>query len=130
MTDAPWADDACSLVDAFRAGERSPVEELEATIAAIDASKLNAFAHLDLDTARAAAAEADVSLPFGGVPFGIKELEPVAGWPFTEASLIFKDRVAEHDSTHVTRIRAGGVVAVGSTTARLYRPYFKPRKAN
>ncbi len=117
MTDAPWAGDACSLVDAFRTGERSPVEELDATIAAIEASKLNAFAHLDLDAARAASAEADVSLPFGGVPFGIKELEPVAGWPFTEASLIFKDRVADHDSTHVTRIRASGVVPVGSTTA-------------
>ena len=26
----PWRGDACSLVDAFRAGERSPVEELEA----------------------------------------------------------------------------------------------------
>ena len=31
MADQPWTDDACSLVDAFRAGERSPLEELEAT---------------------------------------------------------------------------------------------------
>jgi len=87
MTERPWNGDACSLVDAFRAGERSPVEELEATIAAIAASGLNAFAHLDLKAARAAAAVADVARPFGGVPFAIKELEPVAGWPYTEASL-------------------------------------------
>ena len=39
MTDSPWLGDACSLVDAFRAGERSPVEELEATLAAIDAQR-------------------------------------------------------------------------------------------
>jgi hypothetical protein len=30
MTDTPWTGDACSLVGAFRAVERSPVEELEA----------------------------------------------------------------------------------------------------
>ena len=47
MTDAPWLGDACSLVEAFRAGDRSPLEELEATLAAIDASELNAFVHLD-----------------------------------------------------------------------------------
>lgn len=105
------------MVDAFRAGERTPVEELDATIAAIDASELNAFAHLDLDAARVAAAEADVGLPFGGVPFGIKELERVAGWPYTEASLVFADRISDHDSTMVERLRAAGVVAVGSTTA-------------
>ena len=35
--------DAGSLVDAFRSGERSPVEELQATYRAIDASELNAF---------------------------------------------------------------------------------------
>src|SRR5262245_47016951 len=45
--DQPWAGDACSLVDAFRRGERTPVEELEATLDAIDASDLNAFAFLD-----------------------------------------------------------------------------------
>lgn len=36
MTDTPWPGDGCSLVDAFRTGERSPREELEATLAAID----------------------------------------------------------------------------------------------
>ena len=38
MGDVPWAGDACSLVDAFRRGERSPREELEATLDAIEAS--------------------------------------------------------------------------------------------
>ena len=42
------------------------MEELEATLAAIEASDLNAFSHVDGDAARAAAAAADVSLPFGG----------------------------------------------------------------
>jgi len=118
MTDLPWQRDACSLVDAFRSGERSPVEELDATLGAIAASDLNCFAYLDADRARDAATRADVSKPFGGVPSGIKELEPVAGWPFTEASLVFADRIAEHTSHHLQRLfERGGVVPVGATTA-------------
>ncbi|HVT78759.1 MAG TPA: amidase [Acidimicrobiales bacterium] len=118
MADIPWQGDACSLVDAFRRGERSPSEELDATLEAIRTSDLNAFAYVDVDGARAAAAQADVSLPFGGVPTAIKELEPVAGWPFTEASLVFKDRIADHTSHVVERLFArGGVVPVGQTTA-------------
>jgi Asp-tRNA(Asn)/Glu-tRNA(Gln) amidotransferase A subunit family amidase len=116
--DTPWQGDACSLVDAFRAGERSPLEELEATLAAIERSDLNCFAFVDAERARERAANADVSLPFGGVPTGIKELEPVAGWPFTEASLVFRDRVADRTSHHIERLlQRGGVVPVGSTTA-------------
>ena len=59
-----------------------------------------------------------MSLPFGGVPTGIKELEPVAGWPWTEASLVFQDRVASHTG-HATQrlLERGGAVPVGQTTA-------------
>ena len=118
MTDAPWTGDACSLVDAFRAGERSPLEELDATLAAIETSDLNCFSFLDVERARAAAASADLTQPFGGVPTGIKELEPVAGWPHTEASLVFKDRIADHTATVVDRLLGrGGAVPVGQTTA-------------
>ncbi len=118
MTDEPWSGDASSLVDAFRAGERSPEEELDATLAAIERSELNAFAHLDPDRASAAAKSADLSKPFGGVPTGIKELEPVTGWPFTEASLVHRDRIADRTSHHIQRLlERGGVVPVGSTTA-------------
>jgi aspartyl-tRNA(Asn)/glutamyl-tRNA(Gln) amidotransferase subunit A len=116
--DLPWQGDACSLVDALRAGERSPVEELDATLAAIAASDLNAFSSVDPERARAAASAADTSLPFGGVPTGIKELDPVEGWPYCEASLVFKGRVATRTSHFVERLRGrGGIVPVGQTTA-------------
>jgi aspartyl-tRNA(Asn)/glutamyl-tRNA(Gln) amidotransferase subunit A len=117
MTDAPWQGDACSLVDAFRSGERSPTEELAATFDAIDASDLNAFCHLDRAGATAAAADADVSSPFGGVPLAVKELEQVEGWPLTEASVPLADRVAPFTATHVERLVAAGAVPVGLTTA-------------
>jgi aspartyl-tRNA(Asn)/glutamyl-tRNA(Gln) amidotransferase subunit A len=114
---SPWLDDACSLVDAFRAKQLSPPEALEECIRAIAASPLNGFSFTDFECARDHARRADVSLPFGGVPFGVKELEKVGGWPYTEASVVFKDRVAAHDDTSVVRLRSSGAVLAAQTTA-------------
>ena len=77
--------DACSLVEAFRDGEWSPTEALEGSLAAIEKSSLNAVCFIDEEQARKAAEKADVTLPFGGVPVGVKELDPVAGWPHNVA---------------------------------------------
>ena len=117
MTGDPWLGDACSLVDAFREGTISPTEALEGSLAAIAGSKLNAVCFVDEEKARESAASADVNLPFGGVPVGMKELDPVKGWPQTEASLVFKDRIADYDATMTARLRAAGAVLVGQTTA-------------
>ncbi len=117
MSSSPWLGDACSLVDAFRVKELSPLEALDSCIAAIEASPLNAFSHTDFDRARESAQLANVSLPFGGVPFGVKELEKVEGWPYTEASVIFRDRIADHDDTSLWRLRTAGAVLAAQTTA-------------
>ncbi len=118
MSDTPWLGDACSLVEAFRRGERSPVEELQATYAAIDASELNAFCYTPREQALHAAATADVSLPFGGVPVGVKELDQVDGWPDTHACAVLADQVAAFTSTNIGRMRdRGGAVLAGQTTA-------------
>jgi Asp-tRNA(Asn)/Glu-tRNA(Gln) amidotransferase A subunit family amidase len=117
MTDQPWQGDACTLVDAFRKGEITPPEALELSLAAVERSELNAFSHVASEQARAAAAAADISLPFGGVPIGVKELDIVAGWPDTEASLVFADRVATRSSTMVTRLAGAGAVFAAQTTA-------------
>ena len=52
MSEAPWLGDTCSLVDAFRSGERTPLDELDASLAAIDRSELNAFSFVDAEAAR------------------------------------------------------------------------------
>jgi Asp-tRNA(Asn)/Glu-tRNA(Gln) amidotransferase A subunit family amidase len=109
--------DACALVDAYRAGTISPTEALEASLGAIASSALNAVCFIDEEQARTTAAAADVSLPFGGVPMGVKELDPVLGWPQTEASVVLKDEVSDHDSTMIERLRGAGAVLVGQTTA-------------
>lgn len=104
------------MVEEFRAGRRSPKEELAATLAAIGSSTLNAFSYLAPD--EAAAANADVSKPFGGVPLGVKQLDSVQGWPDTHASVPLRDQVADHTGTMVQRLRdVGGAVAIGQTTA-------------
>jgi Asp-tRNA(Asn)/Glu-tRNA(Gln) amidotransferase A subunit family amidase len=117
MVDQPWQQDACSLTEEFRAGRRSPAEEARACLAAIESSALNCVSHLDAEAALEAAAAADVSLPFGGVPIGVKQLEPLAGWPFTEGSQVFADRVAGESSTMMTRLLDGGAVPLAQTTA-------------
>lgn len=117
MIDEPWSGDVVGLVDAFRAGDRHPVEELEATLAAVDASNLNTVCHIDADAARAAAAEADVNLPFGGVPLAVKELLGVAGWPDTKASVPLAHDTFADDSFSVRRLKDAGAVAAVQTTS-------------
>ncbi|HXQ58736.1 MAG TPA: amidase [Acidimicrobiales bacterium] len=117
MTDQPWQGDACSLVDAFRKGDITPPEALELSLSAIDRSELNAFSYVAADEARAAAATADTSLPFGGLPIGVKELDIVKGWPETEASLVFADRIATRNSTVIDRLISAGAVLTAQTTA-------------
>ena len=118
MSETPWQGDAVSLVEEFRAGRRSPKEEMQATLGAVAKSSLNAISFVDTDGALERASKADISLPFGGVPLGIKELDPVKGWPDTEASVPLSDRIATKTSIHVERItQQGGAVAFGLTTA-------------
>ena len=118
MTNTPWLGDACSLVEEFRAGRRSPREEMQATLQAVKNSKLNAVSFVDEEGALERASRADISLPFGGIPMGVKELDNVTGWPATEASVPFADRKATYTGTMVTRlIERGGATHFGLTTA-------------
>lgn len=117
MSSRTWQGDVVGLVDAFRAGERSPAEELEATLAAVEASDLNAVCHVDEDAARSEAAAADVGLPYGGVPLAVKELLAVQGWPAALGSLALADKTYDGDSVSVERLRAAGAVPVVQTTS-------------
>ena len=117
MTGTPWLGDVVGLVEAFRAGERHPREEVEATLAAVDSSSLNAVCHVDAEAALTAAERADVDQPFGGVPLAVKELRAVAGWPLTQASVPLAGRTAAADATVVSRLRAAGAIPTVQTTS-------------
>ncbi|MEC7434361.1 MAG: amidase family protein, partial [Actinomycetota bacterium] len=112
-----WDGDACGLVDQFRSGQLHPAEVMSETLSEIASSTLNAFSFIDEEGALTAATNADVRAPFGGVPLGVKELDAVKGWPYTEASAVLADRVAEHTSTMVSRSIGAGAIPVGLTTS-------------
>ncbi|MEI7479399.1 MAG: amidase family protein, partial [Actinomycetes bacterium] len=113
----PWMLDACALVDAYRSGEVHPREVVTASLEAIEKSELNAICFVDGDKALAEAEHANVHLPFGGVPAGVKELDAVAGWPQTEASLVYQDHIADYTDTYVARFQQAGAILVAQTTA-------------
>ncbi len=84
---------------------------------------LNAIvAKLDDDACLALADAADRRLgrgdpvePLHGLPIAFKELEPALGFPWTEGSPIYRDRVAVEDSVLIERLRQAGVIPIGKT---------------
>lgn len=118
---------AADLADLISAREVKATEALDDCLDAIGErnDELNAFVHLDADSARAAAAEVDERLAsgeslgaFAGVPIGVKDLEDCTGMPTSHGSLLFKGGPpVTSDSIHMERLRAAGVVPVGKTAA-------------
>ncbi len=120
----PWLGDASSLADAIRNGDVRATDALDASLSAIDASKLNAIAYLDADGAREQAAAIDRRIAdgedpglFAGVPLLVKDLEHAKGMPTTYGSVPYKNNVVDYDSIYVERLRASGAVIVGKSTA-------------
>jgi len=96
---------------------RSALERVEATQAT-----LNTFTAIrDPEATLADARRADErrargeARPLEGIPFGVKDLEDVAGMVTSYGSVPFRDNVAERDSPQVERLRAAGAILVGKT---------------
>ncbi len=103
------------LREGLRGRAFTPVEvfdALAARIAALDPA-VNAYLSSRIDEARAAAAVADVSLPLGGIPIGIKDVISVAGHPCGCASRILDGYIAPYDATAIARLRAAGAIPFG-----------------
>jgi amidase len=109
---------------AVRAGEVSPTElarhHLD-RIAALD-GEIGAFVTVteDLALAQARAAERELARgeargPLHGVPVAVKDLVRVEGVPCTLGSAAFADDVADLDDHVVTRLKAAGLVILGTT---------------
>ncbi len=121
-----WELDAYEIADKVRAGDVSAKEVLETFAERIESynEELNAIVHIDLDRARADAAEIDRRVasgedpgPLAGVPLGIKDLEDVGGMPTTYGSVPYKDNVPKNDGIQTSRLRKAGAVIVGKTAA-------------
>ncbi len=115
-----------SLADAVRRGEhraRALLDHHLDRIARLD-PPLGAFVFRDVEGARTAADAIDARVargddpgPLAGVPFGVKELEDVAGWPHPRGARVFADVIAATTSTHVQRLRSAGAIPVGLTAS-------------
>jgi len=116
----------------------SPVEVLRGYLDRIERfnGELNAVVTLDAAGALAAARAAEARLmrgedlgPLGGVPFGVKDLEDVAGMRTTFGSPLFADNIATRDSINVARLRAAGAYPIGKTNTPEFGAYMQTSNA-
>jgi aspartyl-tRNA(Asn)/glutamyl-tRNA(Gln) amidotransferase subunit A len=103
------------LQDGFRAKTFSPSDLLRTLELRIESAepKVQAFLSRDFQEALKLAEHADVSLPLGGIPIGIKDVINVKGQPCTSASKILQGYIAPYDATVITKLRAAGAIPYG-----------------
>ncbi len=108
----------------FRKKEFSATELVSAHLDLADAlqPRLNAFVHLDRESAIAKACACDARLssggplrPLDGVPLTVKSSLDVAGWPCPAGSLLRKDYVPTKDAFAVNRLEQAGAILLGNT---------------
>ncbi|MBV6754923.1 amidase [Rhodococcus opacus] len=118
------------LTEQLASGGTTPTAVAEsalARIADLDPA-IHAWAHLDPDAVRSAAARIQISDPGGvlwGVPVGVKDLIDVAGTPTRCGSELRSAEPASTDADCVARARALGALPVGKTVTTEFG-YFKP----
>lgn len=80
---------------------------------------LNAYCLTTPELAEWGADESTIGLlsgPLAGVSVSIKDLVPLAGYPFTRGSRAFRDDLADKDAFVVTRLKESGCLILGKTT--------------
>ena len=111
--------DATGLAELVASGEVTPLELVDAAIERIEQRnpRLNAVVTTIFEKARDQARTGNLPKgPFHGVPFLLKDLEPImAGVPQSMGSRAFKDFLPDTDNELVKRFRASGLVILGKT---------------
>jgi amidase len=110
----------------YQTKQLSPFEVVTAHLDRIQRlqPKLNAFVHLDAESALARARNAQSSIsrgeplkPLQGIPLTIKSNIDVAGWPCPAGSLLRKNYVPVADAPLVARLESAGAIFLGNTNA-------------
>jgi Asp-tRNA(Asn)/Glu-tRNA(Gln) amidotransferase A subunit family amidase len=128
MNEKSWRT-AEELARAYRAGEYSPVDAVEAAlerIAEVDAD-VNSMVTVNAKAARAQAEEATRRLrtgeelpPLFGIPVTVKDLTDTAGVRTTYGAVLHKDHVPDTDALAWARLKDAGVILIGKTTTPEY----------
>jgi amidase len=111
--------DALGLAGLVRAREVSPLELVESAIDAIERLNpaLNFVCHRLYDRARAQARRTDLSAPFAGVPFLLKDLgAQLAGAPYEGGSRLMQGHVSRIDTNLTRRFLDAGLNIVAKST--------------
>jgi Asp-tRNA(Asn)/Glu-tRNA(Gln) amidotransferase A subunit family amidase len=112
--------DATGLAELIAKRQITPLELLNAVRQRVEAlnPKLNAFCHLFFDKAELQIKQGLPTGPFRGVPFALKDLgQYLAGTITSAGSRVWKDYVADFDSTLVARYKQAGLVIFGKTNS-------------
>jgi amidase len=112
--------DALGLAELIAKKEITPAELLDAVRQRVEAinPKVNAFSHFFFDKAEEQINGGLGRGPFYGVPFALKDLGQYLKGTITSAGgRVWKDQVADYDSTLVTRYKQAGLVIFGKTTS-------------
>ena len=111
-------------LEKFRRKEISPVELIAAHLDRIQKiqPQLNAFVHIDSESARARARDSESRIargetprPLEGIPLTIKSCIDVAGCPCPAGSLIRKDYIPHTNAPLVSRLEDAGAILLGNT---------------
>ncbi|MBR5894649.1 MAG: Asp-tRNA(Asn)/Glu-tRNA(Gln) amidotransferase subunit GatA [Akkermansia sp.] len=96
-------------------GAITPTELVDEISSAIEKHNpaVNAYISWDKESAKAAAAKADISLPLGGIPIAVKDNICIQGEPTRCASRILDTFRSPYDATAITRLRAAGAIPFG-----------------
>ena len=118
------------LAEQLATGATTPIDVAETALARIAdlEPEIHAWAHLDADAVRSAAARIQDGGPDGalwGVPVGVKDLIDVAGMPTRCGSELRSTDPATADADCVARARALGALPFGKTVTTEFG-YFKP----
>jgi Asp-tRNA(Asn)/Glu-tRNA(Gln) amidotransferase A subunit family amidase len=112
------------ISERYRRKQASPVELVTGHLERIQRLQptLNAFVHLDAESAlaRARAAESALSQgqalkPLAGIPLTVKSCIDVAGWRCPAGSLLRQDYVPTSDASLVARLESAGAILLGNT---------------
>jgi amidase len=116
---------AIDLAASIRRKELSAVKVMTAFLDRIDQvnPSVNAIvALLNREEALALARQADADMAAGnpigklhGMPWALKDMEDVRGFPTTKGSMVFKDYIPQTDSLLAARLRAAGALFIGKT---------------
>ncbi|MEO3997671.1 amidase [Mesorhizobium sp. CAU 1732] len=114
-----WEEDATGLAERIKAGDLSPVEAVDASIARAERvnPQINAIAEKLYDRARTRAGTVDRTAPLAGVPFAIKDLGIAqAGVPTHQGSRI-PAFTPDFDSVLTERYLAAGLIPIATSTS-------------